>query len=168
MRPVYPESLALPESVLQDFGVAPSRRTAVSPFTTGLPELFVCTSSVPFLQLFPYFWPIATDEFQRARNSIRVLFQVDQLSRASRQTEPNGGWQLNRSRAARLASSPITISRASSRGASSSPSAAPAFPRSWSSKTPGCHPTCATLLRVRSAFDAHLRDLSSHPSCKGA
>jgi hypothetical protein len=80
---VYPDSLALPDSVLQDFGVAPTRRVAVGPFTTGLPELFVCTSSVPFLQLFPYFWPIATEELERARNSIRVLFQVDQLSASS-------------------------------------------------------------------------------------
>jgi hypothetical protein len=79
---VYPESLELPASVLQEFGVAPSQRDAASPFTTGLPELFVCTSSVPFLQLFPYFWPIASDEFQRARNSIRVFFQVDRLSSA--------------------------------------------------------------------------------------
>lgn len=77
---VYPESLALPASVLEDFGVPPSRRPTGSPFTTGLPELFVCTSSTPFLQLFPYFWPVATDEFQRARDSIRILFQVDRLS----------------------------------------------------------------------------------------
>jgi hypothetical protein len=77
---VYPESLAFPASLLEDLGVAPTRRPAVRPFTTGLPEIFVCTSSVPFLQLFPYFWPIASDELQRARNSIRVLFQVEQLS----------------------------------------------------------------------------------------
>jgi hypothetical protein len=30
-------------------------------------------------------------------------------------------------------------------------------------KIPGCHPACATLLRVRSASDAHLRDLTDPP-----
>ena len=77
---VYPESLALPASILEELGDAPARRLTVAPFTTGLPEILVCTSSVPFLQLFPYFWPVATEELRRARDSIRVLFQVEQLS----------------------------------------------------------------------------------------
>lgn len=76
---VFPESLALPESLLEEFDAAPTRRPATAPFATGLPELFVCSSSIPFLQLFPYFWPIETDELRRARESIRILFQLDLL-----------------------------------------------------------------------------------------
>ncbi|HQR45470.1 MAG TPA: hypothetical protein PK598_05570, partial [Thermoanaerobaculia bacterium] len=58
----------------------PARRTARPPFSTGLPDVFVCTTVVPFLQLFPYFWPVAPEEFRRASESIRVLFRVDELS----------------------------------------------------------------------------------------
>ncbi len=52
-------------------------------FSTGLPELFVCTSPVPFLQLFPYFWPVEPEELRRARDSVRVLFRFETIASAA-------------------------------------------------------------------------------------
>ncbi len=84
---VYPATLEVPASLLTDFGPPPAARTGTPPFTTGLPDVFICTTAVPFLKLFPYFWPVAPEEFRRARDSIRTLYRIDELSAAARAEE---------------------------------------------------------------------------------
>ncbi len=79
---VYPESLALPRPLLAEYNAAPERPAGESAFATGLPELFVCRTEIPFLRLFPYFWPVEPGELRLARASMRVLFAVERLGAA--------------------------------------------------------------------------------------
>ena len=76
---VFPKTLALPAPLLEDLGAPPNRRPGTAVFDTGLPELLVCATSIPFLQMFPYFWPLSQAEFDRCRRSIRLLFSIQQL-----------------------------------------------------------------------------------------
>jgi hypothetical protein len=77
---VFPRSLGIPEPLLEDHGAIPLRRPPKAFFQSGLPELFVCASPIPLLQVFPFFWPILPEEFDRLRRSMRLLFRVKQLS----------------------------------------------------------------------------------------
>ncbi len=84
---VFPPSLALPAPLLEELGAPPQRQEGTAVFDTGLPELLVCATSVPFLQLFPYFWPLSQAEFDRCRRSIRILFSSQRLPGDSDENE---------------------------------------------------------------------------------
>ena len=78
---VYPPTLELPEPLLASSPSDPRARPR-GLLDSGLPEFFLCTTTVSFRDLFPYFWPPLESEFQHLAASVRVLFSVSMLSGA--------------------------------------------------------------------------------------
>lgn len=69
----------LPAPLLQQ-PVAPARRSAAgADFNVGLPELVLCTTRRPFLDLFPYFWPFSRADLNQLEDLIQILYTKDVL-----------------------------------------------------------------------------------------
>lgn len=79
---VYDPKKEIPSPLLAEQEVSPRRSMSHEYFTIGIPELILCTSSIKFLDLFQYFWPISHPEFQQMQDAISVEFQKREITDA--------------------------------------------------------------------------------------
>ncbi len=79
---VYPPTLELPPPLLQPGLPAPGARPQ-GLLDSGLPEFFLCSSTVGFRELFPYYWPPLESEFRRLAASMQVVFSVATITGAA-------------------------------------------------------------------------------------
>jgi len=70
--------IPFPEPLLKKYDKIPKRKER-SFFNIGIPELLICTTSVSFLNMFQYFWPITRNEFQLINNVISIKAEVSEI-----------------------------------------------------------------------------------------
>ncbi len=60
---------------LQETDTAVPPRGNKAYFNPGIPELALCTTSMKFLQMFQYFWPVTREEMARLERTTELRFQ---------------------------------------------------------------------------------------------
>ena len=77
---VYDPSQELPAPLLEPATAPGGRSPAQELFHAGLPELVLCRSNTRFLDLYPYFWPISSEDVNRMKRSLAVLYQKQKVT----------------------------------------------------------------------------------------
>jgi len=80
---IYGPKDPLPAPLVEKPRRFPPRRSPGDYFQIGLPELAVCTTRVPLLSLFQYFWPFTREERDQLRGSVKMHFTRETFSGAA-------------------------------------------------------------------------------------
>lgn len=77
---VFQPGYKIPAPLLALHDDIPTRSKLRGLFQLGIPELILCTTSIDFLSLFQYFWPVTRYEFQRIDGLISASFSKSELT----------------------------------------------------------------------------------------
>lgn len=72
----------IPAPLTERIGDLPPRRANQHYFNVGLPELILCETRTPLLDLFQYFWPFSRADFDTLQNTITIRYQKSTLQTA--------------------------------------------------------------------------------------
>ncbi len=75
---IFNSGISFPEPLLKKYDRIPKRKGS-NFFNIGIPELIICTTSISFLNMFQYFWPITRIEFQQINGVISIIGKISEI-----------------------------------------------------------------------------------------